>query len=126
MIRQVINVHNYWKVIIYFNVDYNLFHHIVKDLRKINISYKLIKRVYYNMSNGFAKGVTISNIEEYTSIVCFNCHKSQYDYINSIAHECEHIKQDMLRGYMINDKGEAPAYTMGYLMMKMIMILGKL
>lgn len=123
MIRQVINVHDYWKVIIYFNVDYNLFHYILKDLRKTNISKRKLERLYYNMSNGLAKGVTVSNIGKYISVVLFNPHREKYDYINTIAHEAEHIKQDMLKAYNVDDLGEPPAYTIGYLVMKMMMIL---
>ena len=41
------------------------------------------------------------------------------DYINSIVHEAEHVKQAMLRTYMIEDKGEPPAYTIGYLVERM-------
>lgn len=73
------------------------------------------------MNFGNAKAVTISNIKLYTSIVLFNKHNNKYDYLNSIVHEAEHIKQHMLEGYNVNDIGEPPAYTIGYLVMKMMM-----
>ncbi len=38
---------------------------------------------------------------------------SRIDYINSIVHEAEHIKQAMLKAYRVEDKGEPPAYTIG-------------
>jgi hypothetical protein len=41
------------------------------------------------------------------------------DYISSIVHEAEHVKQAILDTYDIEDKGEAPAYTIGYLVMQM-------
>ena len=41
------------------------------------------------------------------------------DYINSLVHEAEHIKQAMLRAYKVRDTGENPAYTVGYLVMRM-------
>lgn len=126
MIKSTIDIDGYWKVIVYFNVNYNLFPYIVKDLRKVTRSEKLLKRLYYNMNSNIAKGVTVSNIEKHTSVVLFNPHKEMYDYINTIAHEAEHIKQDMLRAYNVHDAGEPPAYTIGYLMMKMLMIFDKL
>jgi hypothetical protein len=67
-----------------------------------------------------AKGVTISNTYLYTSIVLLNKHKDYYDYINSIVHEAEHIKQSILKTYNIKDEGEPPAYTIGYIAKKML------
>jgi hypothetical protein len=66
------------------------------------------------------KAVTISNLNLYKSVVLFNKHKSYYDYINSIIHEAEHIKQSMLYFYQIDDSGEPPAYTVGYIASQMI------
>ena len=121
MIKQILNVNKYWRVIIYYNVNYNLFNYIANDLYKINIPKRIIKRIYKNMNFGNAKAVTISNIKLHISIVLFNKHNNKYDYLNSIVHEAEHIKQHMLEGYNVNDIGEPPAYTIGYLVMKMMM-----
>lgn len=122
MIKNIININGYWKIIVYYNVDYNLFQFIEDDLLDIDISDKMINRVYNIMSNYKAKAVTISNNEYYSSIVCFNKYKNKYDYINSIVHEPEHIKQAMLETYNVEDEGEPPAYTIGFIVMKMLMI----
>lgn len=123
MIRQVLNVNNKWKVVIYYNVDYNLFSIIETELYVEGVKRKTIKRIYDIMSKEKAKAVTISNNR--TSIVLFNKHKTKYDYINSIAHEAEHIKQAMLHYYNVKDLGEPPAYTIGYLVSEMIKVLNK-
>ena len=123
MIRQVLNVNNKWKVVIYYNVDYNLFRIIETELYVEGVKRKTIKRIYDIMSKEKAKAVTISNNR--TSIVLFNKHKTKYDYINSIAHEAEHIKQVMLYYYNVKDLGEPPAYTIGYLVSEMIKVLNK-
>lgn len=123
MIRRVFNIDNYWKVIVYYNVNYNFFNIISRELKYYGASNASIKRVYNKMSKCRAKGVTISFYEDRVSVVLFNTHKSYYDYINSIVHEAEHIKQAMLEYYLIDDKGEEPAYTIGYLAMKMLMIM---
>lgn len=120
MIKQYINIDNYWKVVVYYNINYNLFDYIVKDLNKLNTNTKTIINIYKNMSTGKAKAVTISNIKHKRSVVLFNTHKSFSDYINSIIHEAEHIKQAMLRAYNVDDEGEAPAYTIGFIVMKML------
>ena len=71
------------------------------------------------MSTGKALAFTQSNLKKHVSIVGFNRHKNSYDYLNSIVHEVEYIKQAMLEAYSVDDKGEPPAYTIGYLIMRM-------
>ena len=71
MIKQLIDIDGYWEVIVYY----------IDDVYQ-NLKYK-------------AKAVTCSNIKEHISVVLFNYHKNRYDYINSIIHEAEHVKQHM-------------------------------
>lgn len=123
MIRQEFKIKHYWKVVVYYNVNYDLFDYIEDDLYNVMHSEKSIDRLYYNMSTHRAKAVTVSSIRKHKSVVLFNYHSSYYDYINSIVHEAEHIKQAMLDAYNVKDYGEPPAYTIGFLAMKMLMIL---
>ena len=120
MIREVILVEDYWKIIVYYNIDYNLFNYIAKDFYSIGTSYKTINRIYKIMKSYKAKGVTLSNKDKHISVVAFNKHKTRLDYINSIVHEAEHVKQAMLKAYKVDDKGEPPAYTIGFIVMKML------
>ena len=115
MIKKIFNIDNKWKVIVYYNIDYNLFDYIATDIRKLGMSNKLINKVYKEMKNGKAKAVTISSPVKKCSVVAFNPTKSNYDLINSIAHEAVHVMEAMLNYYDINIKGEPPAYTLGYL-----------
>ena len=120
MIRRTIDLDGYWKVIVYFNISYNFSHIIAATLRKYNCRERLIKSVLYNMFNHKAKAVTISIIKYKISIVLFNYHDDYYDYLNSIVHEAEHIKQSMLYTYDIEDDGEEPAYTVGAVASKLV------
>lgn len=120
MIKQIIKIQDYWKVIVYYNIDYNFFDYIKNTLRQVDCENDTIKRIYDNMYHNKAKGVTISNINLHISVVLFNNHLLKYDYINSIIHECEHIKQSMLRAYNIDDVGEPPAYLVAYLSIKLL------
>ena len=117
MIKQQFDVDGYWEVIIYYDVDYGLFYYIVNDLKSIGFSMTIIGEVRHNMESGKAKAVTCSH--NHKSVVIFNKHLSKTDYINSIVHEAEHIKQVMLDTYDVEDRGEPPAYTIGYLVGKM-------
>lgn len=123
MIKQVIQVEDKWKVIVYYNVDYNLFRIIERDLNNIKVSKKLINRVYRKLKTRQAKAATITNPLIPISIVLFNTHTNKYDYINSIVHEAEHVKQNMLEYYEIEDANEPPAYTIGYLVSRLLLVL---
>ena len=115
MIKKTFNIDNKWKVIVYYNIDYNLFSYIADDIYDLGMSNKLVNRVYKMMKSGRAKAVTISSPVKKCSIVAFNPTNSNYDLINSIAHEAVHVMEAMLNYYDINIKGEPPAYTLGYL-----------
>ena len=120
MIKKVFNIDNKWKVIVYYNIDYNLFSYIANDIYNLGMSDKLVNRVYKMMKSGRAKAVTISSPVKKCSIVGFNSAKSDYDLINSIAHEAVHVMEAMLNYYDVNIEGEPPAYTIGHLVQIML------
>ena len=64
MIRRTINIDDYWKVIVYYNVNYNFFNIISKELKRYGASNSTIRRIYNRMSKGKAKAVTISFYEK--------------------------------------------------------------
>lgn len=119
MIKQVFQVEHYWEVVVFYSVDYDLFDVIRNDLLDKGISQDALEELYYMMYSGNAKAVTFSNLKDHASVILFNLHESKEDYLNSIIHEAEHVKQAMLKAYQVEDKGEPPAYTIGYLVMKM-------
>ena len=115
MVKQLINVNNYWRVIVYYNIDYTLLNFVKND---ISLPVEKIDDILHKlMTEG--KAVTISNMRYRTSIVIFRKHRTVEDYINSIVHEAEHIKDAMLEYYNVDNSGEPPAYTIGYLVAKM-------
>lgn len=120
MIKKVFNIDNKWKVIVYYNIDYNLFDYIANDASKLGMSDASLYRVYKMMKSNKAKAVTISFPLKKCSIVGFNKAKNDYDLINSIAHEAVHVMEAMLRYYGVNIKGEPPAYTIGHLVQIML------
>ena len=120
MIKKIFSIDNKWKVIVYYNIDYNLFDYIANDIYDLGMNNKLVNRVYKMMKSGRAKAVTISSPVKKCSIVAFNVAKSDYDLINSIAHEAVHIMEAMLNYYNVDIKGENPAYTIGHLVQIML------
>jgi hypothetical protein len=118
MIRQAFDVNGYWRVIVFYDMDYALLYDVVRVLADEEFPSWYVRQVFFNMYLG-AKAVTCSNTGRKGSIVIFNEHDTMEDYINSIVHEAEHVKQAMLYAYEVEDSGEPPAYTIGYLVMRM-------
>lgn len=126
MIKQSFDIEDYWKVIVFYDVDYSLFNEIEAVFKEYNVSESSISQIYNMMSSAKAKAVTYSSTEHHVSVVLFNLHDSKEDYINSIVHEAEHVKQAMLNAYSVEDEGEAPAYTLGYLIANMYRVFKQL
>lgn len=122
MIKQVFYIKKYWKVIVYYNIDYDLFYIIKKDLVDINLPIRRIANLKHNLQTN-SYGVTISNIKEKVSIVCFNYHDNKNEYLSTIVHEAEHVKQHILKHYNIVDEDENAAYTIGYIVKQMYDVL---
>ena len=119
MIKQVIDVDGYWKVIVFYNIDYSLSFAVLKEFDRLGISRENLDTLWETMMSYEAKGVTYSDLNKHISIVLFNRHCVQKDYLNTLVHEAEHVKQAILKAYQVEDKEEPPAYTIGYLVMKM-------
>lgn len=119
MIRQVIDVDGYWEIVVYFNVDYYLLKPVYEDLEGAGFPKEDIYWFLMTLKAGEAHAMTCSNGYHHESVVLFNKHQSEDDYLDSLVHEAEHVKQAMLNTYMIEDKGEEPAYTIGYLAKRM-------
>lgn len=122
MIKQIFHIEDYWKVVVYYDMDYSFFDNARQELIKIGASDLAIGELYDMMFTGIAKAVTFSSLSEHTSVVIFNVHESKQDYMDSIVHEAEHVKQAMLGSYQVEDKGEPPAYTIGYLISQMYQV----
>ena len=126
MVKQTFDIDGYWKVVVVYDLDYNFFDDVAFELRKIGFSKAAVDEVYNSMRFEDVKAVTCSKVGEHTSVVIFNTHASDADYISSIVHEAEHVKQAMLAAYNVEDRGEAPAYTIGYIVKKMYEVFRKL
>lgn len=115
MWRKEIDVDGYWLVIVYYDVCFKEFWRIVKDMLHFGTPFTTIKEIYHMLKSGKAKAVTYNDSRESISFVLLSRHDSNEDYLNSIVHEAEHVKQAMLYAYDVEDVGEPPAYTIGYL-----------
>lgn len=120
MVKQVINIKKFWKVIVFYSIEYKYFSEIERIFEEYSsIDDGIFEEIWDVMMSHKAKGVTYSNLKEHVSIVLFNKHCVKRDYLNTLVHEAEHVKQAMLKAYQVEDAEEPPAYTIGYLVMKM-------
>ena len=119
MIRQQFYVEHYWEVVVLYDLDYSLLHYVKPEILSIGFSEEEADDIFYKLESGDAKAVTCSNIEYHKSIILLPSHTSPKDYLDSIVHEAEHVKQAMLEAYQVEDRGEPPAYTIGYLISRM-------
>ena len=126
MIKQVFDIEDYWKVVVFYNINYNLFNHVIKSLLYAGAGTEDIKEAYDMLRSGKAKAATYSNQSTHVSVVMFNPHESCYDYVNSVVHEAEHVKQAMLNAYDVEDSGEPPAYTIGHVVSQMYHVFGEI
>ena len=118
MIRQEFHVETYWKVIVFYDVDFDLLDSIASELWNAGFSLEDIEEIFWELKTN-ARAMTCSNLIYHISIVLFNKHTSKRDYIDSIVHEAEHVKQAMLKAYKVEDSGEPPAYTIGFVVSRM-------
>lgn len=125
MIKQNINLHNKWLVIVYYNVDYNQFDFIRQQFLGISSPVEEIDNIYETMVTRRAKAVTCTSREHHVSIVLFNKHASVNDYVSSIVHEAKHVIDDIMKEYHIKNYGEPPAYAIGYLVKRMYSCFSK-
>ena len=119
MVRQQFGVDGYWRVVVYYDLDFNLFDWVAYDLSRIGFSIWTVKKLYRFFRKGKIKAVTCSNPLRRSSIVIIDRSDDVGDFLNSIMHEAEHVKQHMLEYYSVEDSGEPPAYTIGYLVGRM-------
>lgn len=124
MTKQMFDIDGYWEVVVFYDINYNLFNHVIKALLYAEADTEDIKELYDMLKSGKAKAATYSSQYTHISVVLFNPHESHYDYINSIVHEAEHVKQAMLRAYDVEDEGESPAYTIGHIVSQMYHVFG--
>lgn len=75
MIKQIIDVNGYWEIIVYYNVNYNLFGIIIDDMAQSSTPVEGMCRVKYNLFIKGAKAVTITFRDRHLSYIIFRNHK---------------------------------------------------
>lgn len=91
MIKQIIDVEGYWKIIVVYNAPLG-----TKDV-----------------------GFTYTDPDKRTSIVGIANTSSQEEFLNTIVHEAKHVQSHICKYYNVPENGEQAACLIGYIVQKM-------
>ena len=125
MIKQEIIIgKNKWKVVILYTPLRGDLGEVVKMLSRLNCPkkdvVKIRKIIKYNIKN---TGFTFSAIPRKESIVAICSATKPAQYFNTAIHEINHLQNDILKYYKVNNNSEDAAQLIGYIAMKMFKIL---
>ena len=119
MIKATIDVAGYWSIVLFVDVDYDKYNIIESALTDILAPISVIDEIYDKISYKYNSGVTFTNSDYRTSIVCINKTTSREQLINTISHEADHIQAAICDYYNVPLDSEQGAYLIGYLVGKM-------
>lgn len=119
MIKATIDVAGYWSIVLFVDVDYDNFDVIESSLTNILAPISVIDEIYNRISYKYDSGVTFSNPDYRTSVVCINKATSREELINTISHEADHVQDIICKYYDVPLDSEQAAYLIGYLIGKM-------
>ena len=119
MIKSVIDIAGYWSIVLFVDVDYDKFNVIESALTDILAPISIIDEIYYKISYKLNSGVTFTNSEYRSSVVCINKGSTKEQVINTISHEADHVQSAICDYYNVSLDSEDAAYLMGYIVGKM-------
>lgn len=119
MIKSTIDVAGYWSIVLFVNVDYDNYDIVESALTDILAPISVINEIYDKISYEYNSGVTFTNSDYRTSIVCINKTTSREELINTISHEADHVQDAICEYYDVPLDSEQAAYLIGYLVGKM-------
>ena len=118
MIKSIIDIAGYWSIVLFVDVDYDRFNIIESALTNILAPISVIDEIYDTISYKLDSGVTFTNSDYKTSVVCINKASTKEELINTISHEADHVQTDICKYYNVPLDSEQAAYLIGYLIGK--------
>ena len=119
MIKSTIDVAGYWSIVLFVDVDYDDFDIIESALTDILAPISIIDEIYDKISYKLNSGVTFTNSDYRSSVVCINKGSTKEQVINTISHEADHVQAAICDYYNVPLDSEQAAYLIGYLVGKM-------
>lgn len=127
MIKQYIELGNDgWHVYVYYGVDKSNIHDVIRALRTLECPERYVKKSTRIMSTGINTGMTYTNTDDKTSLVCIGVADSAEQLVNTIIHEAKHVQSHICEYYGIDERSETAAYLIGHLVQRMYRMLQKI
>lgn len=118
MTRQYIDVNGYWAVNVYHNVEQSDAKEIVNALQGLRCDPEDIEDAV-DVIGGLNKGFTYTCAPVRMSIIVITRASSRSEYENTIAHECDHLKNTICAYYGVDHRSEDASYLLGDLVGEM-------
>lgn len=115
MIKQIINIENYWKIIVYYEIAKQNVSEVMETLSRFNCSRKDMKDAYDVLYYEKDSGITYTNSIYKTTIIGISIATSGEELFNTIVHEIKHAQSHICNFFNVREDGEDAAYLCGYL-----------
>lgn len=128
MIRQEIYLKEYkWKLIVFYNTNIDNLEYILDTLKEIGISKKDLKLAYNNIVKGkINTGFIYTNFDKKESLIIIGETNSKEEFINTVAHEANHLQSHIATYYNLDEKGEEVSYIIGDIVKQMYKVFKKI
>lgn len=128
MIRQEIYLKEYkWKLIVFYNTNIDNLEYILDTLKEIGISKKDLKLAYNNIvKDKINTGFIYTNFDKKESLIIIGETNSKEEFINTVAHEANHLQSHIATYYNLDEKGEEVSYIIGDIVKQMYKVFKKI
>ena len=128
MIIQRFYIDNYdWQVVVLYEVGYRDTDYVIGMLSQICNDKNTIETAFENVSNGKPNtGFTYSDLSERRTLMVIGKTTSNYELINTIVHEANHLQSHIATADNIDEKGEEVCYLIGNIVKTMFEVFRKI
>lgn len=124
MIKQYIELGNDgWHIYVYYGVNKYNIDNVIRGLLSLGCPRKDILKSTRILSTGLNTGMTYSNTELKTSLVCISDTTSDAQFLNTVVHESKHVQSHICSYYGIDEDSEEAAYLIGHIIQRMYRML---
>lgn len=109
-----------WIIQLYILTNKDTEKHIFNILDKINIDNKYKQAILNKFINFVDCGSVVHNVFDRTSIIFIGQQSKIISYIDTIAHEKNHVEMCICNQLDINPKSEEASYLSGYIASKLL------
>lgn len=116
-----------WKVVVIYNINntnVKIIHNVLKEIcDDNNIIYNSTKYIEQGSIN---TGFIYSNFIKKSSVIVIGKCDSKHEFINTIAHEANHLQSHIATVFNLNEKGEEVCYLIGTIIETMYKVFNKI